>query len=51
MCRNRSHHPAPSVEAADKNVREAARRALAVLRSPSPTDTLKNNNPANPLVS
>ena len=38
-------------EAADKNVREAARRALAVLRSPSPTDTLKNNNPANPLVS
>jgi hypothetical protein len=38
-------------EAADKDVRESARRALAVLRSPSPTDTLKNNNPANPLVS
>lgn len=38
-------------EAADKNVRESARRALAVLRSPSPTDTLKNNNPANPIVS
>ncbi len=38
-------------EATDKSVREAARRALAVLRSPSPTDTLKNNNPANPLVS
>ena len=38
-------------EAADKYVREAARRALAVLRSHSPTDTLKNNHPANPLVS
>lgn len=38
-------------EAADKSVREAARRALAVLRSPSPTDTLKNNQPANPIVS
>lgn len=38
-------------ETADKNVRESARRALAVLRSPSPTDTLKNNHPANPLVS
>ena len=38
-------------EAADKNVRESARRALAVLRSPSPTDTFKNNNPANPIVS
>lgn len=38
-------------EAADKDVRESARRALAVLRSPSPTDTLKNNNPANPIVS
>ncbi len=38
-------------EAADKDVREAARRALAVLRSPSPTDTLKNNHPSSPLVS
>jgi anti-sigma factor RsiW len=40
-------------EAADKNVREAARRGLAVLRSPpSPTDPLKNNNPSsNPSVS
>jgi hypothetical protein len=36
-------------EAADKAVRDSARRALAVLRSPSPTaDTLKNNNPSNP---
>lgn len=34
-------------EAADKAVRESARRALAVLRSPSPTaDTSKNNNPS-----
>lgn len=31
-------------ETADKDVRESARRALAVLRAPSPTDTLKNNN-------
>ncbi len=39
-------------ETADKDVRESARRGLAVLRSPSPTDNLKNNNPsANPLVS
>jgi len=38
-------------EAADKTVREAARRALAVLRSPAPPDTLKNNHPTNPLVS
>ena len=38
-------------ESADKDVRESARRALAVLRSPSPTDTLKNNQPSNPLVS
>jgi hypothetical protein len=38
-------------ETADKDVRESARRALAVLRSPSPTDTLKNNQPSNPLVS
>lgn len=38
-------------ESADKNVRESARRGLAVLRSPSPADTLKNNNPANPVVS
>jgi hypothetical protein len=38
-------------ETADKDVRESARRALAVLRSPSPTDTLKNNQPTNPLVS
>lgn len=36
-------------EAADKSVRESARRALAVLRSPSPAaDTLKNNAPSNP---
>jgi hypothetical protein len=38
-------------ESADKNVRESARRGLAVLRSPSPTDTLKNNNPSNPVLS
>src|SRR6478736_647302 len=38
-------------ETADKDVRESARRALAVLRSPSPTDTLKNKQPSNPLVS
>jgi anti-sigma factor RsiW len=38
-------------ETADKNVRESARRGLAVLRSPSPTDTLKNNNPSNPALS
>jgi hypothetical protein len=33
-------------ETADKDVRESARRALAVLRAPSPTDTLKNNQPS-----
>jgi anti-sigma factor RsiW len=33
-------------ESADKNVRESARRALAVLRAPSPTDPLKNNQPS-----
>lgn len=38
-------------ETANKDVREAARRALAVLRTPSPADTLKNNQPSNPLVS
>jgi len=38
-------------ETADKDVRESARRALAVLRAPSPTDTLKNNQPSTPLVS
>jgi hypothetical protein len=38
-------------ESADKHVRESARRGLAVLRSPSPTDTLKNNNPSNPVIS
>ena len=38
-------------ETADKDVRESARRALAVLRAPSPTDTFKNNQPSNPLVS
>lgn len=38
-------------ETANKDVREAARRALAVLRTPSPADTLKNNPPSNPLVS
>lgn len=39
-------------EKADKDVRESARRALAVLRSPSPTDNLKNNNvTSNPIVS
>lgn len=38
-------------ETADKNVREAARRGLALLRSPSPTDPLKNNHPSvNPPV-
>ena len=38
-------------ESADKTVRESARRGLAVLRTPSPTDTLKNNNPTDPNVS
>jgi hypothetical protein len=38
-------------EAADKNVREAARRGLAVLRSPSPTDDAQKSNPSSPLVS
>lgn len=38
-------------ETADKDVRESARRALAVLRAPSPTDALKNKEPSNPLVS
>jgi len=39
-------------ETADKNVRESARRGLVLLRSPSPTDPLKNNNPSvNPSVS
>ncbi|HWA25290.1 MAG TPA: HEAT repeat domain-containing protein, partial [Lacunisphaera sp.] len=41
-------------ESADKNVRESARRGLVLLRSPSPTDPLKNNQPAataNPSVS
>lgn len=38
-------------ESADKDVRESARRGLAVLRSPSPTDALKNNRPSNPVVS
>jgi hypothetical protein len=38
-------------ETTDKNVRESARRGLAVLRSPSPTDTLKNKQPSNPAVS
>lgn len=38
-------------EAADKTVRDSARRGLAVLRTPSPADTLKNNNPSNPTVS
>jgi hypothetical protein len=33
-------------DSADKTVRESARRGLAVLRSPSPADTLKNNQPA-----
>jgi len=37
-------------ETADKDVRESARRALAVLRAPSPTDALKNKEPSNPLV-
>jgi len=36
---------------ADKDVRESARRGLALLRSPSPTDTLKNNQPSNPVTS
>jgi hypothetical protein len=38
-------------ETADKDVRESARRGLALLRSPSPTDTLKNNQPLNPVLS
>lgn len=38
-------------ESADKNVRDSARRGLAVLRTPSPADTLKNNNPTDPNVS
>ncbi|HEX2861220.1 MAG TPA: zf-HC2 domain-containing protein, partial [Lacunisphaera sp.] len=38
-------------ESADRNVRESARRGLAVLRSPSPADTLKNNNPSTPVLS
>lgn len=38
-------------ESADQNVRDSARRGLAVLRLPSPADTLKNNNPTNPNVS
>lgn len=38
-------------EAADINVRESARRGLALLRTPSPTDTLKNNPPSNPVLS
>ncbi len=38
-------------ESADKNVRDSARRGLAVLRTPSPADTLKNNNPTDPTLS
>lgn len=40
-------------ETADKNVRESARRGLAVLRTPnpSPADNLNNNAPSNPAVS
>jgi len=38
-------------ETVDKDVRESARRALAVLRASSPTDEHKNPNPSNPLVS
>jgi hypothetical protein len=38
-------------ETADKNVRESARRGLALLRSPSPTDPLNNNKPLNPVLS
>lgn len=38
-------------ESADKTVRESARRGLAVLRTPSPADDFKNNNPSNPNVS
>ena len=38
-------------ESADKDVRESARRGLALLRSPSPTDTLNNNKPLNPVLS
>jgi anti-sigma factor RsiW len=38
-------------ETADKDVRESARRGLALLRTPSPTDTLKNNQPSNPVLS
>jgi hypothetical protein len=40
-----------SRESTDKDVRESARRGLALLRSPSPTDTLKNNKPLNPALS
>jgi hypothetical protein len=38
-------------ETADKNVRDSARRGLALLRTPSPADTLKNNQPSNPNLS
>ena len=38
-------------ETADKDVRESARRGLALLRSPSPTDPLKNKQPTNPVLS
>ena len=38
-------------ETADKNVRESARRGLALLRSPSPTDNFNNNKPINPALS
>jgi hypothetical protein len=38
-------------ETADKDVRESARRGLALLRSPSPTDTLKNKQTSNPVLS
>ncbi len=40
-----------SRESADKDVRESARRGLALLRSPSPTDTFNNNKPLNPVLS
>lgn len=38
-------------ESADKNVRDSARRGLALLRTPSPADTLKNHQPSGPSVS
>lgn len=38
-------------ETADKTVRESARRGLALLRTPPPADSHKNNHPSAPSVS